>query len=254
MRGQVHAQPLGQVHGRGGGLPLPVGVLQRTAGNAAVARVMAARSAVQRTVDEDERPARLATHGSWERQKVWSRASYGAHTPRTGGTSVKVTLGPGMRAPGSTYAGSRPRRDACTIVDELNAQCGWERWIKGHLWNDNLGGPGVSENLTPMTGRTNGRFNSDFEEPLKRMLDACASQARSVPGHPVWYGVEFDVRKDGAFDDVPDPADRATFRKISKGVVAEGFEYSAHYVEKDKASGATARVGAAPRGFPAEID
>ncbi|WP_410614535.1 RHS repeat-associated core domain-containing protein [Amycolatopsis sp. lyj-109] len=44
---------------------------------------------------------------------------------------------------------------------------GSNRWIRGHLQNDNLGGPGVSENMTPLTSTANKNMSGTFEGPLK---------------------------------------------------------------------------------------
>ena len=96
--------------------------------------------------------------------------------------------------------GSQPRTGECTAVEELNALSTIRRfedghgnllspelidrlettrtrrgdlltadepWIKGHLLNDNLGGHGISENLTPLTGYANGRFHDFAEKPMK---------------------------------------------------------------------------------------
>ncbi|MFI7601911.1 RHS repeat-associated core domain-containing protein [Actinoplanes sp. NPDC049681] len=43
-------------------------------------------------------------------------------------------------------------------------------WVKGHLLNDNLGGHGVTDNLTPLTHTANGRYEDLFEKPLKDAL------------------------------------------------------------------------------------
>ncbi|MEU7644585.1 hypothetical protein [Streptomyces huasconensis] len=87
-------------------------------------------------------------------------------------------------APGNTYGGSRPGAAECTLVDELNQRDG-DGWIKGHLWNDNLGGHGVSINLTPMMNSTNPNLNRRFEEPLKAMLLACTRHTRrTTREHP----------------------------------------------------------------------
>ncbi|MEV8527158.1 DUF4157 domain-containing protein [Streptomyces sp. NPDC052000] len=200
---------------------------------------------------------RVSTRGSagtlplpaWDRHpSVWGTPAvgpvnpYGGPLSRTGGSSVAVTLGPSVNAPGNTYSGSRPAPSECTIVNELNQRDG-NGWIKGHLWNDNLGGHGVSINLTPMTNSTNTSFNRSFEEPLKRMLLECTRHAQGNPGSPFWYGVHFTVRTYGQMSN--NPADLEHF-------VPEGVEYTASYVQMDRATQAVTQV-AAPAGFPPVI-
>ncbi|MFI0720703.1 hypothetical protein [Streptomyces sp. NPDC021224] len=186
---------------------------------------------------------------AWDRHPpVWTAAVFGAAgnggpLQRMGGTSVTVTLGPSVNAPAFSYGGSRPGATECTLVNELNARDG-SGWIKGHLWNDNLGGHGVSQNLTPMTDSTNQNFNHQFEEPLKRMLLKCTNHAQQNPNSPFWYGVTFTVSTYGRMS-----TDATTLEYL----VPEGVEYTASYVQMDRTTNAVAPVAAAPQGFPAVI-
>ncbi|MFK4071574.1 DUF4157 domain-containing protein [Streptomyces sp. NPDC029674] len=203
------------------------------------------------------RVQRVATRGAtgnlpllaWDRHPpVWGTPAFGPVNPyggplaRTGGSSVAVTLGPSVNAPGNTYGGSRPGAAECTLVNELNQRDG-DGWIKGHLWNDNLGGHGVSINLTPMTNSTNQNFNRRFEEPLKAMLLACTRHAQNNAGAPFWYGVTFTVRTYGQMSNNPAELEY---------LVPEGVEYTASYVQMDRVTQAVSPV-AAPAGFPPVI-
>jgi hypothetical protein len=186
---------------------------------------------------------------AWDRHPpVWGTPAFGPVNPyggplaRTGGSSVAVTLGPSVNAPGNTYGGSRPGAAECTLVNELNQRDG-SGWIKGHLWNDNLGGQGISINLTPMTNSTNQNFNRQFEEPLKKMLLACTRHAQNDSRSSFWYGVTFSVSTYGQMSN--NPADLEYF-------VPEGIEYTASYVQMDRATQAVTPV-AAPTGFPLVI-
>lgn len=182
---------------------------------------------------------------AWDRHPpVWSGPAFGPQSgggplQRVGGTSVTVTLGPSVNAPANSYGGSRPGAAECTLVNELNARDGGG-WVKGHLWNDNLGGHGVSVNLTPMTDSTNDNFNRQFEEPLKRMLLMCTSHAQANPNAPTWYGVTFTVSTYGSLS--ANPADL-------EHLVPEGVEHTATYVQMDRATNTVTQV-AAPQGFP----
>ncbi|MBH1934399.1 hypothetical protein I5Q34_08875 [Streptomyces sp. AV19] len=222
--------------------------LQSRAGNAAVGSLIGGSPGlppvvVQRMV----RPARTATLGRWEHEVEWNGPEWGAWDDRGGGTSVRVTLGPGSRAPSRIYGGSPPRPDQCTVVDALNARDGGG-WVRGHLWNDHLGGPGTSRNLTPMTSATNRRFNRDFEEPLKKMLWACMRHAQDNPAADHWYGVRFHVEV------VEETGRRSGDANDLDHYVFEEFDHEARYVRKDKRTRAIAPAGAPlPAGFPPEL-
>ncbi|WP_344020574.1 hypothetical protein [Streptomyces luteireticuli] len=215
--------------------------LQLRAGNAAVSRLIVGMPlVVQRMV----RPARTATLGRWENEVVWEGPDWGPFDRTGGGRSVRVTLGPGSRAPERSYGGSPPDPKECTVVNALIARDG-RVWVRGHLWNDHLGGPGTSCNLTPMTSETNSRFNKAFEEPLKKMLWACMRHAQDNPTAEHWYGVRFHVTAEGR---------RSTAKAEPDYHVAEEFDHAARYVRKDKRTGAVTLAGAAvPAGFPAEL-
>ncbi|MFG2432044.1 DUF4157 domain-containing protein [Streptomyces sp. NPDC048590] len=179
----------------------------------------------------------------------WTSPVYGPVNPnggpldRTGGSGVTLTLGPSINSPEHTYSGSTPAADQCTLVNELNQRDG-SGWVKGHLWNDNLGGPGESRNLTPMTNSTNGSFNRSFEEPLKRMLRACTHHAQYTSNTPVWYGVTFNVRTYGQMSTDPNKLEF---------YVPEGVEYTASYVQMDRATQTVTAVTTVPAGFPPVI-
>jgi hypothetical protein len=44
-------------------------------------------------------------------------------------------------------------------------------YIKGHLLNDNLGGPGVAKNLFPITGQANANHKTQIEGPAKTIIN-----------------------------------------------------------------------------------
>lgn len=226
-----------------------VAALQSQAGNAAVGGLIGGSPgpplvAVQRMV----RPARTATLGRWENEVVWEGPAWGPFDREGGGRSVHVALGPGSRAPERSYGGSPPDLNECTIVRDLIERDGKGSWVRGHLWNDHLGGPGTSRNLTPMTSATNRRFNRDFEEPLKKMLWACMRHAQDNPAADHWYGVRFHV-------EVAEEAGRRSGDENDLDhYVFEEFEHEARYVRKDKRTGGITPAGAPlPAGFPPEL-
>ncbi|GAA1938785.1 eCIS core domain-containing protein [Kitasatospora viridis] len=199
--------------------------------------------AVQRTRSSSGNPPLPA----WDKVgPFWVAPSYGPTlSKRFGGTSATVTLGPSVNAPGNTYLGSTPQQGECTLVEELNARDG-SGWIKGHLLNDNLGGPGVSANLTPMTASTNQSFNRAFEQPVKAMLLKCTNHAQYTSSSPIWYGVRIEV--------TVDPGRMSTNKADLEYHVPDGVSYTATYVQMDRATQTVSAVaGAMPAGFPAEI-
>ncbi len=108
----------------------------------------------------------------------------GRTTSQGGGTSSGKQTLDGSPRPG----GSKPQPGELTDVkdlettkhssyspelqNELNNVNGYKpdgknRWIRGHLQNDNLGGPGLSDNMTPLTSTANKNMSGKFEGPLK---------------------------------------------------------------------------------------
>ena len=108
----------------------------------------------------------------------------GRHTSQGGGTTSGTQVLDGSPRPG----GSKPQPNELTDVIDLNKHKhsdyspelqqelsgvpgykpnGTNQWIRGHLQNDNLGGPGVSENMTPLTSTANKNMSGSFEGPLK---------------------------------------------------------------------------------------
>jgi hypothetical protein len=158
-----------------------------------------------------------------DEQVYWRKPRYGASNSVAGGTSVTATLGP---AAGQTVNyGSVPGIKSCTAVNWLNANAyDGSLWIKGHLLNDNLGGPGMSKNLTPMTHTANMQYKA-FESSVKNALAVCYSRAqRNLDGRRHYFGVTYDVDVIGQrWPGAPEAAVRA---------VAATVDASAEYVEK----------------------
>lgn len=124
----------------------------------------------------------------------WSGPTWGAAWDDVaGGESVRADLGPAAGQP--VNRGGVPEETSCTAVNwlNLNAYDG-KLWIKGHLLNDNLGGWGVSKNLTPMTHTANMQFQGQFESKVKNALTVSYSRAGfGLDGRGHYYGVRFAV-------------------------------------------------------------
>jgi RHS repeat-associated protein len=56
-------------------------------------------------------------------------------------------------------------------------------FIRGHLRNDNLGGPGTSENLTPLSHNANMKMQGSFEAPLKNTDGWLNTTRDNLPSH-----------------------------------------------------------------------
>ncbi len=60
-----------------------------------------------------------------------------------------------------------------------------DKYIKGHLLNDNLGGPGVGENLFPITASANSKHYWEVEHTIKYWVNNCK--------HWVFYNVDVNI-------------------------------------------------------------
>ena len=136
-----------------------------------------------------------------------------------------------------------PVSGQCTAVEWLNANAyGGYAWIKGHLLNDNLGGEGISENLTPMTDTANMRYKA-FESSIKRAIDECYRQGQFSYGSR-WYGVRVAIDVVGQqWPHAPHAAGQAVATHVAdrRGLHREGRGAAAPRRHR------AARVGAAAR-------
>lgn len=138
-----------------------------------------------------DRPVRVRKVRLGESESYFVKPAYKTWTPYGGGTGVVATLT--YRAVDPTNYGSGPQRGHCLCVNALNQE-GYKGvvWVAGHLLNDNLGGPGLSWNLTPMTSWRNRTFNGDFEQPIKAALIK-SRQLDNTGAVDVWYGIKLTV-------------------------------------------------------------
>ncbi|WP_287266749.1 MULTISPECIES: DUF4157 domain-containing protein [unclassified Moorena] len=66
--------------------------------------------------------------------------------------------------------GSGPYARKGDLYDNLRDSDGVRLYIKGHLLNGKLGGPGVEDNLFPITAKANRDHSQQVEEPLKEKV------------------------------------------------------------------------------------
>lgn len=117
---------------------------------------------------------------------------YGDHCPKGGATSMKVTLGPAGALP--TNYGSTPASNTPPVMRKLlNGEYNHFGWIAGHLLNDNMGGPGIAKNLTPLTTAGNKNHLNACETKIKNFLISAYSHCEFNKSDPYWYGVEYEV-------------------------------------------------------------
>ncbi len=149
------------------------------------------------------------------------------------GTAVHVILGP--KGGDSTNRGSPPGGNQCMAVDKLNKDLPEDikkkghKWFKGHLLNEELGGPGITENLTPVINKQNTKHSSRVEAPIKSALSIFRARWQYHRKDPYWYGVRYTVKVvDSAFPDSGDPY----------AAVGDYLECEWNVVKTEKSSGA----------------
>lgn len=153
--------------------------LQRSAGNRATRQLLRVASGKRKA--------------QFQEVRFITEPEYGSSETKAGGTWVKVRLGPTASNP--TNRGKSPQPGACTAVNSLLAhQTGGYTWIKGHLLNDNLGGPGESYNLTPLTKDANTDHLNKIEARVKEAIDWSGGRAQYHRNDSWWYGVYYEVK------------------------------------------------------------
>lgn len=114
------------------------------------------------------------------------------------GKGHKVAVGKKTTAdlvPHKPLKGSSPgsSKEHDLLMKELRIHYPGEGFLRGHLLNDNLGGPGIWENMFPITAKANGSHLYDVEKPVKQaLLDAYELNEKTVSKdkYSVHYAVE----------------------------------------------------------------
>lgn len=167
-----------------------------------------------------------------DHERWWAGPAYGGSDKFGGGSSVTADLGPA--AGQAVNYGSAPGIQECKAVNKLNkANVAAKLWIKGHLLNDNLGGPGLSENLTPMTHDANMAYKNTFESKVKNAITTCYSHGQVADVN--WYGVRMTATVSGQHW-----AGGAT---AAERAVAQTVDTTCQYIYKPKAGGAVQPMG-----------
>lgn len=120
---------------------------------------------------------------------------WGAVNGKKDGTEVEATvLGPDHKL------GEEPHKDACPNADTLNKKIGKTAqtgYIKGHLLNHHLGGPGNDDrNLTAIPRSTNLAMSTYMEEKLKALVNHKRAFVyfKGVADFATWSGVTYANR------------------------------------------------------------
>lgn len=136
------------------------------------------------------RPQRNANIALNTPPRYFREPVYGAFDEGYGGSSMNVQIGPGQGGIGNY--GSTPETDTPTNMRWLKDNKPAFGWIAGHLLNDNLGGPGVAKNLTPLTTIGNKNHLNGCEAAIKVSIDRAFSHSADKT-QQYWYGVEYEV-------------------------------------------------------------
>ncbi|WIX91932.1 DUF6531 domain-containing protein [Amycolatopsis sp. DG1A-15b] len=84
------------------------------------------------------------------------------------------------------------------------------KWVKGHLENDNIGGPGTSSNMTPLTTKANSAHKNGIENSVKELIGRANSDAwkrEGLDGIGIKYHVE--VSPDVKFPNSKNPFEQS---------------------------------------------
>ena len=235
--------------------------LQRTIGNRAVGRLAAAHNAAQsqppNTVHTPQpeavrmraleaivqrgktvKPhthigAGAARHSTRERTvsppRFLEDAMFDPEAKRFAGSrTMLVIMGPAALGPGS--GGQTPIAGDCIAAEILEANNYLGRdWKKGHLWSNEMGGPGDFRNLSPISGAANAEHERVMEGPVKSAMRRLYSLLETTRNSTYFFGIRYEVKIVGHHD----PAGaNAAIRAIGNELVC-----SARYVRRLKTGG-----------------
>jgi hypothetical protein len=168
--------------------------------------------------------------------RYFIKPKWGSHTGYSGGTRMEVWLGPAASL--SVNRGSVPLPGTPSVMKLLKIHHPAFRWKAGHLLNADLGGPGVAQNLTPLTIKAN-RAHSTYENRIKNALTVAWRLSQNGTD-PYWYGIHYTVEVlNGSF---------GPNRPLKS--VRTGIKISAEVVQVAKAPGSGPQTAATnPLGF-----
>lgn len=114
------------------------------------------------------------------------------------GNKMEVILLPGAYLQSGTAPGNNQLEP---ITQFLRSSYPQHNFIKGHMWNQEIGGKGITKNLVPLTQLANSAHNAHSEQPLKdALLNFSNFYAGNPPDHPDFkkvYGFKYVVEIEG---------------------------------------------------------
>lgn len=147
------------------------------------------------------RPARNANVAFTTAPRYFRDPVYGPSDDGYGASWMNVQIGPAQANP-ANY-GKKPDVDTPHNMRWLKDNEPAHGWIAGHLLNDNLGGPGIAKNLTPLTTAGNKNHLTGCETIIKNSIDRADSYSTDK-NQIYWYGVEYSVVvSDDAWPNMP---------------------------------------------------
>ncbi|MEH6628277.1 MAG: DUF4157 domain-containing protein [Motiliproteus sp.] len=126
----------------------------------------------------------------------WQEPSYGGGNGAGFGTSMDIRV---LSKQGDGWKnGSGPSQGAQGSYDVLNLRRqsgGASFYIRGHLLNDNLGGPGVWKNMTPLSREGNHQHEAQVESYVKAGFNSKAVQRYKVVPQYGGHGGDSGLKK-----------------------------------------------------------
>lgn len=185
----------------------------------------------QESGEEDEvLQGKFATPGVIQRFPVRVEARGGAHNIR-GGSSVTAKVG----AESEWAYGSKPAGNVPNLLTKVGAVIqGTQRYIAGHLLNDNMGGLGVNNNLTVLSSNGN-KAHRGIEGKVKNLAQKAdlINGGNNVLGDPAYdHGARYTVTVQA-----PAPVGATPYSKQEKYIGA-GVQISIDPIRFNKASNA----------------
>lgn len=113
---------------------------------------------------------------------------------------MEVTLLPGAFQEPGTAPGSNELEP---ITSFLRNHYPIHQFIKGHMWNQEIGGKGVTKNLVPLTSQANSAHKNNAETPLKEALRQFGTfyqlNNSNHPDYAKVYGFEYVVETENDY-------------------------------------------------------
>ncbi len=132
-----------------------------------------------------------------------------------GGDTVSTAMTADPVGPDKIGQGSEPASSALsTVMSKLITDPGQpnpSKFIKGHLLNHHIGGPGTGQNMFPITAQANKTHNTSIEERVKSWVQASR------------YWVYYQVNVSGISETIPHPQHKHPDNFINSSFVCKAY-------------------------------